>query len=369
MDISIEDRQRAFAWWLRTGQLPVVRGEDGTELKFNPYHDPFNGQFTFAPGGRTRAQERSARANGTLSPAMVYAGATRPNQSLLPDAKPPNASTLGQPGIAAPPSRLAPASLGPRMGRGGNIRAFNDPMTLEHAFPGLQHAPGGAIITVADNLLDLTGPASAAQIEIIDNHARAIIAQIKALDPKWHFDELGPNTSVQGRANRLNTVRDQRAAMFLRVGGNPGPLQVETLRFVQQRADEAYDRGLAMLKSGRLTPRLSEREALGNYIDKEVRTSLRRHYSQLGIDAAGKGPVRVNRREDDSSGTDLTYRRPDARVADVAFDVTLTRKTPGTAQVRGFFNADFQPSRVVIVRPRQLGSGATYVISRPEAKR
>lgn len=77
----------------------------------------------------------------------------------------------------------------------------------------------------------------------------------------------------------------------------------------------------------------------------------------------------MNRREYDTSGTDLTYRRPDARVQNVAFDVTLTRKTLGTAQVRGFFNADFRPSRVVIIRPRQLGASYTYVITRPETKR
>lgn len=78
---------------------------------------------------------------------------------------------------------------------------------------------------------------------------------------------------------------------------------------------------------------------------------------------------RFDRRENDSSGTDLTYRRPDARVKDVAFDVTLTRKTLGTAQVRGFFNTDFRPSRVVIIRPRRLGAGHTYVIRRQETKR
>ncbi len=46
--------QRAFAYYLRTGRrLPpdmFMEGRD-VELKFNPYHDPRNGQFTFAPGG------------------------------------------------------------------------------------------------------------------------------------------------------------------------------------------------------------------------------------------------------------------------------------------------------------------------------
>lgn len=138
---------------------------------------------------------------------------------------------------------------------------------------------------------------------------------------------------------------------------------------MQRRTDIAYDQGVAFLKAGRLTPRLSNQEALGNYVDREVRRSLRERYNYLGIDSAGAGPVRVNRRENNSSASDLTYRRPDARVKDIAFDVTLTRKTSDTAQVRGFFDADFRPNRVIIIRPRQLGADHTYAIPRPEKKR
>lgn len=46
--------ERAFSHYLRTGQrLPEEWFLDAqeVELKFNPYHDPRNGQFTFAPGG------------------------------------------------------------------------------------------------------------------------------------------------------------------------------------------------------------------------------------------------------------------------------------------------------------------------------
>lgn len=41
----------AFSWWLRTGTLPPVRSPDGLELKFNPWHDPADGRFTFAGSG------------------------------------------------------------------------------------------------------------------------------------------------------------------------------------------------------------------------------------------------------------------------------------------------------------------------------
>ena len=39
----------AFEVYLRTGRRLVIR--ESSERKFNPYHDPRNGQFTFAPGG------------------------------------------------------------------------------------------------------------------------------------------------------------------------------------------------------------------------------------------------------------------------------------------------------------------------------
>lgn len=229
---------------------------------------------------------------------------------------------------------------------------------------------------VADTALGFTGPADNMAMQVLQDQSRALAAQIKALDPHWHYDEIGPTDAfgtpiitLQGITAKADDLRFQHAATVARVKGDYGPLQVETLRFVQQRTDSAYEEGQALLKAGRLKARLSDREALGNFIDQRVRRDLRERYNRLDIDFAGKGPVRVNRREDDSSGTELTYRRPDSRVKDVAFDVTLTRKTLGTAQVRGFFNTDFRPSRVVIIRPRQLGADHTYVISRPETKR
>lgn len=45
----------AFSWWLRTGRLPVVGASGEIEFKFNPWHDPQNGQFTFAGSGQYRS--------------------------------------------------------------------------------------------------------------------------------------------------------------------------------------------------------------------------------------------------------------------------------------------------------------------------
>lgn len=45
-------QQSAFSLWLRTGRLPPVATASGVELKFNPWHDPDDGRFTFAGSGR-----------------------------------------------------------------------------------------------------------------------------------------------------------------------------------------------------------------------------------------------------------------------------------------------------------------------------
>jgi hypothetical protein len=54
--ITYNEQRRAFSIWLRTGRLPSVAIADGVELKFNPLHDPADGQFTFAGSGRSYGQ-------------------------------------------------------------------------------------------------------------------------------------------------------------------------------------------------------------------------------------------------------------------------------------------------------------------------
>ena len=51
MEISADERRRAFSAWLRTGRLPLQSASD-VEVKFNPWHDPDDGRFTFANSGR-----------------------------------------------------------------------------------------------------------------------------------------------------------------------------------------------------------------------------------------------------------------------------------------------------------------------------
>lgn len=55
-------RRRAFSVWLRTGRLPRETDADGVEFKFNPWHDPENGRFTFVGTGHYYGRGSSGQA-------------------------------------------------------------------------------------------------------------------------------------------------------------------------------------------------------------------------------------------------------------------------------------------------------------------
>jgi hypothetical protein len=120
----------AFRLYLRTGQR--VRAGDAVEVKFNPYHDPRNGQFTFAPGG-PRSLE-----SGLMAP-RNYASA------------PPGGPT-GRGGRTG--------RRNPRGGDAGSVRPNYDPTFLRQVFPGLGTVPE-RIIMAADAIFDIFGPANA----------------------------------------------------------------------------------------------------------------------------------------------------------------------------------------------------------------
>lgn len=355
-------RREAFARYLRTGRRPDL------ELKFNPYHDPRNGRFTFAPGG-PRSLSHVVISNKDRP--ATDAGAKRSRDQARPLAHPQRGDSdrvSDKPGSGSQLSRdaklLYPGSRGSPPRPGGNIRAFRDPMTLQEAFPGLANRPTGAILSVADNLFDITGPASALTASLTQQYSNVLIRQIREIDPNYRFESLGQPSTLEGQVNQINELRMDRAAALYRMRGEQNSLQVETLRYIQKTVDVAYAEGVRMARLGELNIRLSTNEAIGNHVDRQVRRRLRNLYNDLGI-SYQQGQVRVVGREYDTSGSDLSYRIPDARVGNVAFDATITRKTLSTPQIRGFFNSDFRPSSVVIVRPTQLGAGSTYIITRP----
>lgn len=367
MTRSAGTRQSAFSYYLRTGRRFHIKEAASAEFKFNPYHDPRNGRFTFAPGGPQSLRDViiSRRQAGDRLDRSAEKFPSRRANSPLASVEQPNSRI---PTGASPTEKIAQLDfaalqLGPRAPRGSNIRAFFDPMTVQQVFPGLENSTGGTIIAAADNILDLTGPARELTADLTHQWSNKIISEIKEIDPSFRFESLGTPQTLQGQINQLNGLRFDRAVASYRIKDQLSPLQLETLRLMQRRADEAYEEGIKLWNAGRLTARLSREEALGNYIDRDVRRTLREQYSRYGIESSNHGPVRVNRRENDTSGTELSYRRPDARVGEIAFDVTMTAKTLKTPQVRGFFSADFRPSYVIIIRPHQIGG--TYIISRP----
>jgi hypothetical protein len=74
MQGSAGQRQQAFSVWLRTGRR--VRHPDNREIerKFNPWHDPDDGRFTFAGAGNRSGTGGSASAapSGSRAPEVQY---------------------------------------------------------------------------------------------------------------------------------------------------------------------------------------------------------------------------------------------------------------------------------------------------------
>jgi hypothetical protein len=183
LSIPRSPERLAFAHFLRTGwRLPDSAFEldhEPLEAKFNPYHDPQNGQFTFGPGG-----------------AAVSDGVYRPGD--------------GAPSLILTGSELPP-------GLGDNSGRFRDPMTLDQTFPGLANAPAGAIIAVADPFLDLTGPGSQITSAMSLAYSQNLIAQIQAIDPTYRYERW-----ISGHVRRPD-ARDQRSPL----GSRDGDLQCD----------------------------------------------------------------------------------------------------------------------------------------------
>lgn len=335
-------QRMAFELYLRTGRwVRSGAAPHPFERKFNPYHDPENGQFTFAPGGRRSGTSREASSSDDQS-----------SQTTLPGGK----TTL----------TLAQYKPNPRARIGGNRgpRPY-DPMTLDQAFPGLSTAPGSSIIGLADYALDITGPANRLTAELATAEVKSLIQQIRKVDPEFQFDSLETPTTFEGQINQIQTLRMHRAAAFYNKRGDMKPLQVEVLRRMQASTDRAYEEGQALFEAGRLQPRLSRNEAIGNFIDRAVRKDMQKLFAQYGIEQGAGKPVRVGGREYNTSGSDRTYRIPDLRVGRMAYDTTMERKLPSKPQIRGFFSSDFGPESAVIVRPSKLGPKSTYAIKKP----
>jgi hypothetical protein len=147
--------------------------------------------------------------------------------------------------------------------------------------------------------------------------------------------------------------------------GDIRPLQGETLMFLRNAVDKAYDEAVKKADAGQLRIRLSREEAIGNKVDSDVRQNLRDLFSTSGVPFGAKQDITINNRSYETSPDGMRYRIPDARVGDIVYDWTLESKDLSYPQVGAFFRTDSQPSAVIIIRPSRLGGDGTYLIRRP----
>ena len=98
---SGSSERNAFSRWLRTGKVPSALGPDGLELKFNPWHDPADGRFTFVGAGRHDGSSKgntTNAGNGRTSPHVGRAPSLgdrdKPRTAAPPKAGMPQAGSL-----------------------------------------------------------------------------------------------------------------------------------------------------------------------------------------------------------------------------------------------------------------------------------
>lgn len=92
INISEELKRRAFVIWLRTGKMPSIQNNRPIEHKFNPWHDPENGRFTFAGTGRYYGPVNDGGSFGGGGASGTW---TRPEPTHRP-APPQKLPTLGE---------------------------------------------------------------------------------------------------------------------------------------------------------------------------------------------------------------------------------------------------------------------------------
>lgn len=113
IETSSGRKPSAFSTWLRTGKRPIAPSPDGLELKFNPWHDPANGRFTFAGTGRhygnaDAADRESGRMSSSADPARAIGARHQARNARRPigGSPPPGSSIDADKG---PAKRASPA--------------------------------------------------------------------------------------------------------------------------------------------------------------------------------------------------------------------------------------------------------------------
>lgn len=252
----------------------------------------------------------------------------------------------------------------PRLGIGGNHPPVEELLPRQ-----LVQSPAGPVVQFLDNLLDLSGPGESANLEIAKVQVYDLLHAIHDVDPDYVYESLMPEGGLAGmsweeRGDVIRGLQAELAATIYRVRGDIRPLQEVTLEFMQRATNDAYDKAVEKYNAGDLKFSLSPEQGIGNEVDGAVRRSLVNFFATLRIPVDSGSAIRVNNRAYDSSNAPPSYRVPDMRVGDFAFDTSLAMKSNSDAQIKEFFSADFAPKGVVIVRPNQLGGKSSYIIWR-----
>jgi hypothetical protein len=146
---------------------------------------------------------------------------------------------------------------------------------LYQILPFLQDNPALVIpLAPFDHVLGISGSVEATDQAAVESLYFRLVREIKAINPSFVDQQLVPlsELSWQGRDELIDGLRMQLAAAHYNVRGDIRPLQLETLRFLQERVDKAYAQGVKEFAAGKLPVSLSRAEAIGNYIDPLVRT-------------------------------------------------------------------------------------------------
>jgi hypothetical protein len=291
----------------------------------------------------------------------------------------PPADTAGRPSSPIDdavyrPSRDRPAlvhtgggDLEPRAGTGAEPPPV-EPMTLDQMFPALKNNPGLGVLNAVTNFLGIDAAADGANLDVALGQYRWLVNDIHSIDPNWRDSRLYPPGGIaalswEERNNLIDDLRMKRAVLYYTIKHDAEPLQVETIRFLQREVDNAFSLGKTRYELGQLDVRLSRAEAIGNFVDRQVRDDLKYFFTRYGVPFGVGQEINVNNRNYVPPNGE--FRIPDLRIVNLAIDWTLTPKSMATAQVRGFLRTDAQPTGVVIVRPSQLGHDSPYLIQRP----
>lgn len=125
-----------FEFWLRTGRLVIAPGTDPAEAKFDPWHDPSNGRFTFAGGNSFAGHapggvSRHRRASPTSSTGhQSFGGGGASGNWQRPPAPPARPQTPASKPHQSPGGRRTPVP--PHKPAGGPAAHRRAPKALNH---------------------------------------------------------------------------------------------------------------------------------------------------------------------------------------------------------------------------------------------